>query len=816
MATIQSTIELYDSFSPVLNNVMDAINLTIASVEYMQQSLGANMDMTSLDGATESIHQAGAAMAALNEQMANHSNANINISAPQPVQVPVHWQVDNMEIFTNTGVERFEQEVQSANAMLNVLNHTQAQITATAGGMDILPPQASMDMMDMQNRMQAIQQRIMQISSNPVNMGTEQANTELERMRTILSGAIEEQNRLNAALNNMDPASANRAYLNLSSTVSNMEQYLRNNTTEQGRFNQQIRDGTTASNGLLNSIKKMAGVYLSIRTVGEILNISDELTQTTARLNLMNNAFAESGMEQQELIDTIYRSAQDARASYSDMASVVARFGNNARDAFGSSAEVVDFANLIQKEMKIAGATTEESSAAMLQLSQALGSGVLRGDELNSIFEQAPNLIQDIADYMDVPIGQIREMAKEGELTADIVKSAVFAATDEINAKFEEIPMTWGDIWTSMKNAALMAFQPVLQKINDIANNQGFQYLKNEFVTAIAVIAYAILAIFEFVGQITESATEDIGGTSFSVVAFIVGCIFYLMGAIANAGAFLDNVFLGIMNVVDVVVSSSVNAFTNFGLLVGNIALGIWGVIKAVAENIAIAFENAINSSKAIFYGLAAVAFDVISKIAEALNKLPFIEFDVAGLDAKAAEYAAKSVEAANDISDYTSISDAWNKGFNTYGYLDTGSLSDITDAWNKGFNTYDYLNLDEEFDRGTEWVEGLKEKFANQGNDYTNAGGYGDSMANIANNTGSTADNTADIADALEITEEDLKYLRDIAEREVIDRTVLKSVTIDMSGMTNKVENKQDLDGIGAYLAKSLRQQMEVSMEGA
>lgn len=770
MATIQSTIELYDSFSPVLHNVMDAVNLTIASVEHMQQSLGTNMDMTSLDGAVESIHQAEAAMAAMNEQMANHSNANINIPTPEPVQVPVHWQVDNMEIFTNTGVERFQQEAQSANAMLNVLSQTQARITATAGNMDILPPQASIDMMEMQNRMQAIQQRIMQISNNPINMGTEQANAELERMRTVLSGAIEEQNRLNTALNNMDPARANRAYLNLSSTVSNMEQYLRNNTTEQGRFNQQIRDGTTASNGLMNSIKKIAAAYLSIRTVGEILNISDELTQVTARLNLMNNAFGESGMEQQEMMNTIYVAAQNARADFSDMASVVARFGNNARDAFGSTAEVVDFANLIQKQMKIAGATTQESSAAMLQLSQALGSGVLRGDELNSIFEQAPNLIQNIADYMEVPIGQIRELAKEGELTADIVKAAVFNATDEINTKFEEIPMTWADIWTSMKNAALMAFQPVLQKINDIANNQGFQYLKNELVTAIAVIAYAILTVFEIVGNAVETVTDDIGGSTFSVVAFVVGCIFYLMGALTNCGLLIDNVFLGAIE-----------------------------AAKAAGHNIKEAFTTSIEGVKAVFYGLAAVALKVISIIAEKLSALPFVTFDAAGLSQAAGAYAVEMAAKAKEAAE-NSIPD----------------LQDVGAAWDAGFNTYEYLDLDEEFNRGTEWVEGLKETFGSQGSNYTNFGNYGDALANIANNTDATAGNTADIADALEITEEDLKYLRDIAEREVIDRTVLKSVTIDMSGMTNKVENMQDLDGISTYLAKSLRQQMEVSMEGA
>ena len=184
------------------------------------------------------------------------------------------------------------------------------------------------------------------------------------------------------------------------------------------------------------------------------------------------------------------------------MADVVARFGNNAGDAFGSSEEVVAFADLIQKQMTIAGASTQEASNAMLQLSQALGSGVLRGDELNSIFEQAPNLIQSIADYLDVPIGKIREMAADGELSADVVKAAIFASADEINAKFEEMPMTWGQIWQSMKNTAMIAFQPVLQRLNDIANSEAFQTFVNGAIEAMATLANVVLNIFELIGTV--------------------------------------------------------------------------------------------------------------------------------------------------------------------------------------------------------------------------------------------------------------------------------------------------------------------------
>ena len=218
-----------------------------------------------------------------------------------------------------------------------------------------------------------------------------------------------------------------------------------------------------------------------------------------------------------ELVNMVYAAAQDARGSFSQMADVVARFGNNAKDAFSSSEEVVAFADLIQKQMTIAGASTQEAANAELQLSQALGSGVLRGDELNSIFEQAPNLIQNIADYLDVPIGKIREMAADGELSADVVKAAIFSAADDINSKFNEMPMTWGQIWQSMQNTALIAFQPVLQRLNDLANSEAFQTFIQGAIEAMATLANILLNVFDLAVSIGTFI-----GDNWSIIAPIV------------------------------------------------------------------------------------------------------------------------------------------------------------------------------------------------------------------------------------------------------------------------------------------------------
>ena len=552
MSSIQTGIELNDQFSGVLNNIISSVNLAVSAMYDMQQSMNADIDTSSLEGARDEINQATAAIEAMNQAASrqtapdiappvvdggNGQVINVDVNPvlpdplvenpepirpeiqpnappdPEPVEIPVTWNTDGMDVFTGTGVERFQQEVQSANDMLNTLNTTQARISQTAQGMDILPDAAVQDMNTMQQRLSAIQQRIQQIENNPVNVGADNANAELEQLRMQLNQAIQEQNSLNQAMQNMDVSAANDAYLRLSQTVGNTERYIRDNVDEQGRFNQEISAGTQQANELTNTIKRAVAAYVSIQTVGKALNISDELVQTTSRLNMMNDGVQTTA----ELVNMVYAAAQDARGSFSQMADVVARFGNNAKDAFSSSEEVVAFADLIQKQMTIAGASTQEAANAELQLSQALGSGVLRGDELNSIFEQAPNLIQNIADYLDVPIGKIREMAADGELSADVVKAAIFSAADDINSKFNEMPMTWGQMWQSMQNTALIAFQPVLQRLNDLANSEAFQTFIQGAIEAMATLANILLNVFDLAVSIGTFI-----GDNWSIIAPIV------------------------------------------------------------------------------------------------------------------------------------------------------------------------------------------------------------------------------------------------------------------------------------------------------
>lgn len=879
MASISASVELYDRMSAPLMSIMNAMNMTISSMRDMQSTMGTDMDTSSLDAATQAANQAQAAMEALNQSMhTGGQTPGTGGSEPtptpstDPVQVPVEWVTNDLDVFSNSGIDRFEQEVTATNQMLTTLSDRQNQIAQNAAGTDIFSDSAMQDINSMGQRIQAVQQRIQQIENNPVNLGTDTANAELEELRSQLNQALQAQEALNQAVDNMDVSAANAAYNQLSSTVASTERYIRDNADAQGNLNQQIQAGVNTSNELVDTVKRLALAYLSMQSVQKVLDVSDELTMTTARLDQMNQAFNEingTATETDTIVKQIYASAQNARGSFGDMAAVVAKFGNNARDAFASQDEVIAFANLIQKQMTIAGASTQEASNAMLQLSQALGSGVLRGDELNSIFEQAPNLIQSIADYLDVPIGKIREMAQDGQLTADTVKAAIFSSAEDINAKFEAMPMTWGQVWTSFQNSALMAFQPVLDKVNELANNDQFQGFVENAIGLLAQLAVYVLDFFNTLASIgafisdnwsiiapivygviaaliayaaisgivaavngvmalsasVHAAAEAMqAGTTFTATAAqyglnaalmacpltwiilliiaVIAAIFAVCNAIAKMTGVANSGFGVITGGINVVIQF----FKNLGLSVANIALGIGNAIAVLASNMMTAFHNAICNVQSWFYNLLSTALTVIEGICAALNKLPFVEFDYSGISSAADDYASKAAEAAGNKEDYKSIGDAFNEGMSTFDTFQDGWAADA-------------------FNAGASWGDGVADKvsgmFSMDNIDLT--GGVDTSMLSndFANNAAQTAANTADtadsagrIADSVDISKENLKYLRDIAETEAINRFTTAEIEVTMNN-NNTVSSDMDIDGMVDHLSAGVLEAMEQAAEG-
>ena len=644
---------------------------------------------------------------------------------------------------------------------------------------------------------------------------------------------------LEAARNEI--AQATVAAEEFNQTMQQASSPINDNIRRQEQFNQSLQNGASESSNLVSAIKRMAGAYLSIQTAGKILEMSDEITQTTSRLNMMNDGLQSTA----DLYNMVYVAAKDARGSLGDMASVVARFGNNAKDAFSSSAEVVQFANLVQKQMTIAGASTQEAANAELQLSQSLGSGVLRGDELNSIFEQAPNLIQNIADYLDVPIGKIRSMAQDGELSADVVKQAVFAATDEINANFESMPMTWGQMWTVFQNNATMAFQPVLQRLNDLANTDGFQTFATNAINDLAVVAGVVLDIFEGIGSVgtfvsdnwqiigpivegvaaaltvyygwqllSTSATKAAAAAQWiynaamnanpaAIVAISIGALIVLIGILANKFTGTGHIAQSVFGMITGGINVVIQYFKNWGLTVADIFIGIWNAGGACATNVEIAFHNAISHVQALWYNMLSTALTVVSGICSALNKLPFVDFDYSGITGAADNYASKAAAAAGNTKDYASVPAAFSKGVKTY------------DTYQKGW-------VNDAYTAGAAWGDGVTSKIKNtlssKATNIPNANNYPNALASsnaaTAANTADTAKNTAKTANTLSASSEDLKYLRDIADREYVNKFTTAQIKVEMINHNN-VNNDMDLDGMAEHLRSKIEEEMNAAAEG-
>lgn len=890
MATIRTAIELQDNFTSVLYQVISSVNLGLSAMEDLHRTMNSPVDTASIDAARDSINQATIAVQELDAAMqgietpttdsptAPDSSAPVQlpvepvvpdplVEPQEPVQVPVVWQSDNMEVFTGTGVERFEQEVQSANNMLNTLNSTQERISQTAAQTNLFPANAVSDMNNMGNRLQVIQQRIQQIESNPLNMGTATANSELEQLRGQLNQAVQEQENLNRAVENMDVQAANEAYLRLSQTVGNTERYIRDNVDEQGRFNQEINEGVANADNLMNTIKGAVAAYATIQTVTKALDLSDTLTSTTARLNLMNDGLQTT----QDLQNMIYLSAERSRGAYQATADAVSKLGLMAGDAFGSSEEIVAFMEQVNKQFTIAGTETAGIEAAMLQLTQAMGSGVLRGEEYNSILEQAPNIIQAIADYMDVPKGQLKDMAAEGQITADIVKAAMFAAADETNAKFESMPMTFSQIWTSFQNTALMAFQPVLNRMNEIANSDAFQNFVNNAITGLSTVAGIALEIFDLLVGVASAVADNwswlspiIYGVAAALVVYYTALGIYngiqlISNGIKAAAALQEKIHAAslametgatfaataaqygfnaalyacpITWIIILIIAlialfyaavAAVNKFAGTSVSATGIICGAFMVALAFIGNIFVALWNLVVDVFVLIYNLVAEVANFIGNVfTDPIGAVCRLFFGLADTVLGILQALASAIDAIFGSNLAGSVQ-GWRDSLG--GWVD--------ETFGKGDEVMAKMNADDmklgRFEYGAAWDagynfgEGIDESISNfdpsslfdtnvpSASDYSDLSNY---TAGIGDGVGDIADNTGSIADSMDITEEDLKYLRDIAEQETINRFTTAEITIEQTNH-NTVSGKIDLDGVVDGLTDAVNEAVDIIAEG-
>ena len=644
-----------------------------------------------------------------------------------------------------------------------------------------------------------------------------------------------------------------------------IEENIRNAGNQQDRFNRRIRDGTTAADGLWSKLKGIAATVGGLAAVKKILGVSDQLTSTNARLNNAMINFDDGG-SLTDLEKKVMASAQRSRTSYMDAASSIAKLGLNARDAFGSMDEVIAFQELINKQFIIGGASVQEQQAAMIQLTQAMASGVLRGEELNSVFEQAPGIIQSIADYLDVSIGEIRAMAAEGQLTADVVKNAMFAAADDIETKFSNMPKTWGQIWTGMKNKALSIFAPILTKINELANSELVAKLTDGIVNglaAIATVANMILDLMINVASVVvdnwswlspiilgvaaalgvyygaQLAANTVGLISKGVHIAMAGAKMIQLAATGaltaataaetaaqyglNAALYACPLVWIIILIIALVALfyaavAAVNKFAGTSVSATGIICGAFMAALAFIGNIFIALWNVAAEVFVLIYNLVATVANFIGNVFnDPVGAVCRLFFDLADTVLGVLQALASAIDAIFG-SNLAGAVQGWRDSLG--GWVDEtfGKGTEVMAKMSADDLKLDRFEYGAAFDLGYNFGEGIDSKvsglFDGSAMDSMGAFDIGNTLDGIYGNTGDTAGNTAAMSDALDITEEDLSYLRDIAEREAINRFTTAEIHVEQHN-ENHISKDADLDGIMDAWANDFAEKLDVSEEG-
>lgn len=613
--------------------------------------------------------------------------------------------------------------------------------------------------------------------SNTVQLRDGMSNV-LSRIASSLSTVNDRFERMQSLTEQAAPTGL---YAQFNSELTGVREELTRTVSEVEELRSGMTSAQPPAENLTASLKKLGTAFLGSKLVSGIVRMSDEMTQTTARLNLMNDGL-QSTADLQELI---YQSAMRSRGAYNATADAVAKMGLLAGDAFSSNQETIAFVEQLNKQFKIAGTSAEGQAAAMLQITQAMGSGVLRGEELNSVFEQAPTIIQSIADYLGVSVGEIRSMAQEGELTASVVKSALLSSAEETNQKFSEIPLTWSDVWTQASNIAIMALQPLLEAINWMANNI-------EVIGPLVLAAAAAFALFVVAANWTKmlTAAQKVLNAVMSLnpIVLIIGAIIILIGVIAAYINYTNRARNESVSAVGVICG----AFAVAGAFIFNTVVGaINAVIQAVwtifVEPFIGIIEWVLNVANGGFNSFGDAVKNLLGQIISWFLSL--------------GKVVTKIIDSMFGTS--------WTDGLN--------NLQNQVLAWGKNDNAITLsrdaptiekrISYKTAYANGYNWGANLQNSISEKlGLDLPDDPATG-LLSNIA-------DNTAQIADDVSVSTDDIKLLRDIAERQVINKYTTAEIKVEMVNHNN-ISNEMDLDGVVNLLEAKVTEALVTSAEG-
>lgn len=916
MATISTAIELEDKLSGVLNNVLNTVSMTVSAIEKMNGNLDKPIEAAYFDGIRDNIASAAVDLQHLSEgieRAREEAEKPIDMPAAQPVTIPVQWQSDTMDIFTNSGIERFEQEAQSANDLLQKLGDTQNTIAANSQQTSLFPPQMTADLTNMHGRIMAISQQIRLIESNPLNMGTDIANNGLEQLRGQLNQAIQEQEILNAAVDSMDIEAANQAYLRLSQTVGNTERYIRDNVDEQGRFNREIQEGVNGAENLAGMIKKAIGAYVGIGGIKKAFSfiqdctasfdtqLNSEIQLISVLSNTIGDRFA-AGVELETTADTTAMTEQiNAAANASEAVVSVTAETNAVTAAFN---DIKDKAAEIQSQgiygdeaMIAAGAEFSTyftdtgaiemmmdtladyamgmsgggaiDKAGMVDYATGLGK-IMTGsydamtkkgfeftDVQKAIIEGTATQEQIAATIGEEYIGMSQDMQAAAAISAVIGES-----WDGLYEKMSNTPegkiVQMSNAWGDMKEVIGGQLYPyVLLFVNAVTNNwstiegvvqgitTGLQFMlgvlswlvEGAFAVADAIIenwswispiiygvagALAIYYGWQFAvnminlvskgihmlmaaaqmmhaaatGSLTAATVAEIAAQNGLNAAMYACPIVWIIVLIIA----LIAIFYAAVAAVNHFAGTSISAtgiiagiFTTLGAhLINMFIVPIWNKFAAIANFFGNVFNDPVAAVKVLFYDMCLTVIGFVQNLAQGIedliNKIPGVSIDItSGLDGF-----------------YSSLEEAQQK------------VKDESE-WVEYVGKMDYINYEDAWNAGYSFGEGIDESVSNfDPSSLFNSDGIpgADDFTDLYNGVYNIDDNTSNIADSLSVTDEELKYLRDIAERETVNRFTTAEITVEQTN-NNNISSDTDLDGIVNGITDAVTEAVFVVTEG-
>lgn len=473
--TVATKISITDGMSAPLKSMYTGVSELVQAM-YTAKDAGKNIfDSASFDSAGAHMMSAVAQLKAYEDQINRVKKAS------------AVWENFGFEQFDTGGFVRAEQEANAANAAYRRLSERQQQISSAARAMELMPANAASDINLVDNKVAALKAKMSLLGIEQSKIGrfntsgadlfsskTEDIRRKMARIETV-------QQQINRAVNDNNIQGVNAGYRELNSLVDSVDGSIKSNTSAQMGFNHAVSTGANTARSMMNYLNRAAGFAAAVFGGKKITESVDTYTDSNARLALLTDNEAEL----QSLKNSIYQSAKDNRGVYGDSVSNVAKLGLLAGDAFKNNSEIVMFDNLMSKVFKVSGASSEERTSGMYQLTQAMAAGKLQGDEFRSIMENAPLLAQAIADYTGKSKGELKEMSAEGEITADIIKNSLFGMSDDLKKQFDTIPYSFSDTMNGLQNDVQYKTMGIKQHINDMLNGDIGQGITSDIGSGI-------------------------------------------------------------------------------------------------------------------------------------------------------------------------------------------------------------------------------------------------------------------------------------------------------------------------------------------